>query len=118
MPAEESNTTVSFRLPQDRHDEIVRLAAEAGITKHQLARTLVVRALDSGEGGDPIVDLSAFEEAFKSVFGEFRDLRIALGRSVAAILQDVAPSRDKEEIRKWVFARIISKTDGKGGERP
>ena len=57
MSADDANTTISFRLPTALHDEVVRLAEASGITKHQLARTLIVRALESGERPSSEIDL-------------------------------------------------------------
>lgn len=120
MATDESNTTISFRLPQAEHDKLARQADEAGITKHQLARTLLVKVLLGEATEDSAVDLPALEEAFLTMNTNFTDLRMALGRGIGAILQHVAPDMDKEQIRRWVFERIISHSskpvDGKAAD--
>lgn len=108
MPIDDTNTTISFRLPPAFHDEIVQLAEASGVTKHQLARTLIVRALESKERSVTDTDLSTVEDAFQSLQATLADFRVALGRGVGAILQDVNPNRDREEIRRWIFERIIT----------
>lgn len=120
MATDESNTTISFRLPQAEHDKLARQADEAGITKHQLARTLLVKVLLGEVTEDSAVDLPALEDAFVTMNTNFTDLRMALGRGIGAILQHVAPDMDKEQIRRWVFERIISHAskpvDGKAAD--
>ena len=118
MPIEEANTTISFRLPPALHEEVVRLADASGVTKHQLARTLLVRALESDETQDSIAELSGIEDAFHGLQASVLDVRLAIGRGIGAILQEVSPTRSKEEIRRWVFERIItpSKRADSGGE--
>ena len=59
--ANDDNTTVSFRLTPALHDELLKQAEAARTTKHQLARTLVVRALSSGEQASPTADLSGID---------------------------------------------------------
>ena len=79
MPVDEVNTTISFRLPAELHDELARIADASGTTKHQLARTLIVRALDAGQ---PHGDLSAesdLDETFRTLIGSLGELRLALG---------------------------------------
>jgi len=108
--ADDDNTTVSFRLlPPALHEELLRRAEAAGTTKHQLARTLVARALSSGEPASGS-DLFGIEDAFQAIQLNLVDLRMALGRGIGAILQQVATDMDKEQIRTWVFERIISAT--------
>jgi hypothetical protein len=108
MPVDDTNTTISFRLPAALHDEVIRLADASGVTKHQLARTLIVRALESADRSTSDTDLSGVDDAFELIQATLVDLRVALGRGIGAILQDVSPTRDRNEIRKWVFERIIT----------
>lgn len=112
MPTDDAtNTTVSFRLPPSVHDELVRVAEASSTTKHQLARTLLVRALEANGKADEWVDVSAgFDQAFQELQSSIADLRLAFGRGIGAILQDVSPTRDREEIRRWVFDRIVTPT--------
>jgi hypothetical protein len=119
------NTTVSVRLPLPVYEEVLRLAEKRGKTKGQIALELVLASLESyghERNDDPMdigeVDIEGVEEAFESLRVSVADLRVALGRGVAAIPQDVTPNRSKEEIKKWVFDRIItpSKTTSPEGD--
>lgn len=121
MASEEQNTTVSFRLPEAAHTALLRNAETAGTTKHQLARTLLIVALNRTEPAREQTaaapDLESIEEACQAVQTNLTDLRMALGRGVGAILQHVAPGMNKEDIRRWVFERIVSSGTraGEGG---
>jgi hypothetical protein len=55
-------------------------------------------------------------EGFEQLLFSVNDLRLALGRAVGAILQDVAPARNKDEIRRWVFDRIVTPSQRPDGE--
>lgn len=117
MAADELNTTISFRLPPAEHAELMRLAEAAGTTKHQFARTLVVQGLSVGGHEQGQTDLPRIEDGFGALQHNLGEFRVALGRGIAAILQHVAKDRSKEEIRRWVFERIISPVDSSGTER-
>ena len=46
---ESTNTTISFRLPEQIHALICGYAEAAGITKHAAAKLILIAALDSRE---------------------------------------------------------------------
>ena len=116
MTADDKNTTVTFRLPAELHDVLVRQAIDAGTSKHLLARMLVMRTLtdpDIAETGVHHVDIA---DSNAQINANIIGLRYALGRGVAAILEQVAPQMNKEKVRKWVFERIITLDDSRDSE--
>jgi hypothetical protein len=106
---ENENTSITFRLPPELHEQVVQQAKLAGVSKHAFARTLVVRAMDTGEQRDMAAAIGAFEDAMNA-------LRQAVARGVGAILQNVS-DLSEQEIRDWIFNRMLNENtppmDGK-----
>jgi len=120
MAQDATNTTVTFRLPDELHEQLLRRAEASELNKHKMARQLVIDALsESKTEVEPAeLDVDGVQDAFESVHDSLADLRTALGRGIGAILQDLSPTRSKEEIRKWVFERIITPSTQKPLETP
>src|SRR2546423_4754683 len=118
MPNEKDNT-VSFRLPQEVHDKLVQLATASDVSKHHAARMLVTRSLQLASCEDEADSLAGVEDAFAAVLANLTHLRMGVGRGIGFILQHVAPDMDKQQIRRWVFEKIITSSprqNDAGGE--
>src|SRR5438309_1619703 len=96
---ETEGNTITFRLPPETHRRLILQAEQAGISKHALARTLVIRAFDAA-------DLTELTTMLAAVENELTVLRTALGRGVEAILQNVT-DLEEDAIREWITKRIL-----------
>lgn len=96
---ETESNSITFRLPPELHERLVVQAKHSGITKHALARTIVVRDLEFTKEAELISNLTAIED-------EVNALRQALGRGVGAILQNVT-ELEEQAIRDWVSERLL-----------
>lgn len=100
MP-EEPNNTISFRLSDKGHKRLVEYAEQAGLTKHQAAKALLVRALDSDMEQQLIDCLTRVDDASTG-------LRTAMCRGVACILANVT-RLSQREIDDWVRTQMLGR---------
>jgi hypothetical protein len=96
----DDNLTISFRLSAEVHALLVEEASDAGVTKHQAARILVVRALQKH-------DQEGLTEIAKEVLRSMAALRLSVARGSAAILGYVSPL-DQKAIKRFVDERMLS----------
>jgi len=94
---------VTFRLPKELNKQLAARAERSGITKHALARSFVVRELDSTYIREMITNLAAIED-------EITALRRSVARGIEAILQNVT-ELDEQAIREWVNQKLLGRID-------
>lgn len=109
MP-DEPNNTISFRLSDKGHKRLAEYAEQAGLTKHQAAKALLVRALDSAMEEELLGCLNRIDSAATN-------LRTAMGRGVACILANVT-QLSQREIDDWVRNQMLARTAPPKAQEP